>query len=311
MPAPKGTPTLKKLYASAGLDPGMVQGWATQKAGMIGQYGDSAALLKADKARLLQSFRQQKRDIKTMKTQDLNAAAGAANDRGVLGSSSDVDARKDVITGAAAQRMAARDAYSQGLLQNRMQLSQAQRDLMLGMSGLAGERAAAKAAAANNAYMQKLYDQFVQNAAGGGGGGMGGGMAGGGNGKWAKQLAGAKGIHGVANRIEQLAGGLFDVSELGSKVNTINSGHSENSLHYLRRAFDVNVTRNNNTPAETRKLQRLAKVLQRLYGQYQDESYGKWNDPEGHPTHFHWGTTQRRWGRPGRRQDRPTGQQRG
>lgn len=301
MPAPKGEPTLKKLYASAGLDPGMVQGWATQKAGMLGQYGDTAALLKADKARLLQSFRQQKRDIKEMKKQDLWSAAGAANDRGVLGSSSDVDARKDVITGAAAQRMAARDAYSQGLLQNRMQLSQAQRDLMLGMSGLQGERAAAKAAAANNAYLQQLYDQFV-NAGGGGGGGRGGGGGGASmnavqRGQWARKLAGAQNITGLANRIERLGGGLFDVSELSNSVNTINSGHSENSLHYAGRAFDVNATRRNNTPFETRKLKRLAKVLQKLYGQYQAESYGKWNDPEGHPTHFHWGATSRKWGK--------------
>lgn len=294
MPAPKNdTPTLKKMFMSAGIDPAVVANWSTQKAGMLGQYADTQALLKADKARMLQAFRQQKRDIRTTKTQDLRAAVGAANDRGVLGSSSDVDARADVISGAAAQRMAARDAYSQGLIQNRMQRTQAQRDLTLGLSGLAADRAATRSQAALSAYERKLYDDLIkalQQGQGGGGGGAGGGAGG----QWAQQLAGARGMQGLARRIEKVGGGLFDVSELLGFQGGVQAEHTGTG-HGAGLAMDINVTRRNNTPFETRKLRRLDRVLRRLYGDYHATSLGKWNDPKGHPTHLHWEAELRRW----------------
>lgn len=311
MPAPNSTPSLKKLYAQAGLDPGQVSGWADQQAGLLGQYGDTVALLKTDRARMRQALNQTKRDINLQKRTDFRSVVGAANDRGVLGSSSDVDARKEVLSGAAAQKLAANNEFSQSLIQNRTQLTQAQRDLMMGLSSLQGQRAAARAAAGNNAYLQKLLDDLVnqQNNGGGGGGGAagGGGLNAANRGRWLRKLAGAGGIYGVANRIESLAGGLFDVSELEKGGTSINSGHSPGSKHYEGLAFDVNVTRNNNTPFETKKLKALASVLQQLYGKYQNESYGKWNDPKGHPTHFHWAAEMRRWRERQRRQQQYPG----
>lgn len=145
----------------------------------------------------------------------------------------------------------------------------------------------------------------------------GGGMNAVQRGRWARQLAGARGIRGVANRIERLGNGLFDVAELEGYqgVSQISGGHSANSSHYDGTGFDVNTTRNNNTPFEKQKLRRLARVIQKLYGLRLDQVISPEANASGSGWHGHFDFTSRKWGRTGRNSARPkgapTGPQRG
>ena len=113
-------------------------------------------------------------------------------------------------------------------------------------------------------------------------------------GKWAKLLAGAKNVKQLARRIEKLQNGLFDVDELKGFQDGVDPVH-EGPDHYDGTAMDINVTRKNNTKCETRKLKRLMKVINKLYGSEVDQQFGLWNDPEGHPTHYHQSFDSRRF----------------
>lgn len=176
---------LAQAYSNVGLDPSQLGGLQEQALGIYTQYRDSKALLGIDATRLRNQFKQQRGDIKQQGRLDLAAAAGAANDRGVLGSTSDVAARAAVKGSTASQIIAARDALQQGQQANVAQKMQAERDLYAGMSGLEAQRAAMKSAGAVGAYSESLYDWLLdqQNKGGGGaGGGSGGNGIGGGAG---------------------------------------------------------------------------------------------------------------------------------
>lgn len=290
MPAPKDG-TLAQLYKNVGLDPAQISGWADQEGGLLEQYGESRALLRADRGRLRQAFRQTKRDIKTQRKFDYSAAAGAANDRGVLGSSADVTARQDVLSGAASARLAARDEFRQGVVQNQQQKLAAQRDLMTSLAALNSQRAAARTNAATQAYIQKILDGQVP-----GGGGPAGGSAAA-KGRWVRKLAGAQGIVGLAKRIESLGGGtLFDVAELqgfqGGDVSNVHTGES----HYDGTGFDVNTLKKNNTPFENAKLRQLYASLKKAgYGNLLEQVIPTEKNKGSRGRHGHYDFTRRRW----------------
>lgn len=290
MPAPKD-PTLVQLAKNVGIDPAQISSWADQEGGLLEQYGESRALLKMDRGRLRQAFRQTKRDIKTQRKFDYSAAAGAANDRGVLGSSADVTARQDVLSGAASARLAARDEFRQGVVQNQQQKLAAHRDLMMGLASLQGQRAAARTNAATAAYLKKALDQYIN------GGGGGGGTAAA-KGRWVRKLAGAQGMVGLAKRIERLGGGgLFDVSELENFQGGVTGPHSgPESDHHNGTAFDVNTLKKNNTPYEYAKLRKLYASLKKAgYGYLFEQVTPVEKNRGQRGKHGHYDFTRRRW----------------
>lgn len=288
MPAPKSG-ALAELYKNVGLDPAQISGWADQEGGLLEQYGESRALLRADRGRLRQAFRQTKRDIKTQRKFDYSAAAGAANDRGVLGSSADVTARQDVLSGAASARLAARDEFRQGVVQNQQQKLAAHRDLITGLASLQGQRAAAQSNAALQAYIRKAIDR----ATGGGGGGTAAAK-----GRWVRKLAGAQGMVGLAKRIERLGGGgLFDVAELENFQGGVTGPHSgPESDHHNGTAFDVNTLKKNNTPYEYAKLRKLYASLKKAgYGYLFEQVTPVEKNRGQRGKHGHYDFTRRRW----------------
>lgn len=171
---------LTRAYMNTAVDPGSIASLNDQAANLYGGYRDSLSLLKLDRQRLKTAFRAQRGDIRTQRREDVQSAIGAANDRGVLGSSSDVDARASIQANAASQVVMARDAKTQGIQSNLAQAMQARRDFFAGMAGLAAQRAAMKGGAGIDAFLKGILDGQV-----GGGGGRGGrgGRGGGGGGQ--------------------------------------------------------------------------------------------------------------------------------
>lgn len=305
MPAPSNQPPEQKKisqlateYENSGLSPSMFSGWTEQAANIYGGYKDSLALLKMQRANLRGQFRGTAGDIRAQKKIDLRAAAGAAADRGTLGSSTDVETRNSISAGARSDIVQARDALTQGVINSRSEGMQARRDFFASMAALSQNRTSARTDAATAA--------MLANSNGGGNGGGGqvppGGVDGVPN-KWLKVLSGAKGAKGVARRIEQLAGGLFDVSELEGfqGQGPLSSGHTAGSEHYGPgggidgTGFDVNTTRNNNTSFEKAKLRKLFLALNALYNL--EESTPNEANVGSPGWHGHGAFDSRRWGR--------------
>lgn len=289
MPAPKGDnlsfKSLVKQYMGSGIDPGQAFGFGEQAANAVGSYRDTLALLRMNRQTMKSQFREQRRDIRSQRQIDMRSAAAAAAGRGVLGSSVDVQTRQAVRSGAASQVIAARDALTQGLINSRLEQSQANRDLYATLASIAGARAAAKATAATNNYTQGIFDSLTSGGGGGGGGG---------GGRWYQALEGAKGVEGLARRIERLNGGLFDVWQLEGFQGGVTGPHSgPESKHHVGLAGDINTTKRNNTPFEQRKVERLFRILERIYGNKFNGVYEQ--DPDTGGGHGHFEVSRRRF----------------
>ena len=154
---------LIKLYLNSGVDAGSLASLNDQAVNLYGGYRDSLSLLKLDRGRLKTAFRAQRGDIRTQRREDLQSAAGAAVDRGVLGSSADVSARSSIVANAASQIVQARDARTQGIQSNLAQAMQARRDFFAGMAGLQAQRAAMKGAAANKNFLERIIEARMRN----------------------------------------------------------------------------------------------------------------------------------------------------
>ena len=152
-----GVKNLKKQMIAGGVDPNMVQLWGDQAFGLQKSYGESKALLKVQRAQLKSQFGHQKAAIYQQRVFDMQSAAGAAAERGVLGSSSDASARSQVRAGAASQVIAARDAKRQGLTANLSQIFGVNSDFRSGLIQLKAQAAAQTAASMSAQEQQDFY----------------------------------------------------------------------------------------------------------------------------------------------------------
>lgn len=167
---------LVNRYYNTGVDPQTAAGFGDQATMLYGNYRDTLALLRHDRGQAGRTFRQQRSDIRTQRTLDVETAAADAAARGMLGSSSDVLGRQAIRANAGSQIAQARDALVQSQETNLSSAMQARREFQSGLMGLAANRTASRANAAALKYLEKAYDQ------GGGGGGRGGWNGGGGSG---------------------------------------------------------------------------------------------------------------------------------
>ena len=152
-----GVKNLKKQMIAGGVDPSMVQLWGEQAFGLQRSYGESKALLKLQRGQLKSQFQHQKSAIYQQRVFDMQSAAGAAAERGVLGSSSDASARSQVRAGATSQVIAARDAKRQGLTANLSQIYGVNSDFRSGLIQLKAQAAAQTAASMSAQEQQDFY----------------------------------------------------------------------------------------------------------------------------------------------------------
>ena len=141
--------------------------FGAQASNLYGQYKDTMGLLKYQRGTLQRQGQDQRQSIRQQRTQDMSSAAGAALERGVLGSSSDVDARLEVQENAASALAGSRAETEMGLSQNVAGGMAARRDYQSGILALLQQRTAAKAMGGTNAYLQGVLDWLAGNGQGG------------------------------------------------------------------------------------------------------------------------------------------------
>lgn len=205
------------------LQPLQISDMSGQLTSLYGQYSDSLGLLKAQRGQLRGNFQLAKGAAKDQARNDMFTQQGAANERGVLGSSMDILGQQDVRDTRTAAIGQARQGYSEGLLQNLAQKVQAGRDYELGMFNLKAQRSALKSSNANSALLDDALALAGGGGRGGGGGGGFGGGGGGGNSLTDQQLnnrIGNKrtGIHDLLDKITNLSAVGQDTGRQESQV---------------------------------------------------------------------------------------------
>jgi hypothetical protein len=276
---------LYDAYKNAGVDPATVASWGTQAAEMFGGYRDSLMLLRRDRGRLQRQGFMQVQDIRRQGKADLSSAAAAANDRGVLGSTSDVSARAAVRSNTGASIVQARDAKEQAIRDNIAQALGARRDYFSGMGALDAQRAAAKAMAAAGAFGEGLYDHLIP----GGGGGKG------------KPGTTRRAVN-TADSFKELLKGLekagWRIGETGVQgFDPVDPwAHAATGNHYTApgRTADLNYGPGGASEVERKKIARLVQLMKQA-GIPIEEWFGPQNDPDGHGDHLHLTTARKRW----------------
>lgn len=148
-------------------------------ASLYGQHTDELAGLRASRVNIRSAAEAALSQIRQGRRLDLAATASAANERGVLGSSTDVAARSDVRQSAASAMQGARADRSQQLLQNWTQVLQSRRNYEMGTIGLqqqmAASRAAGNAQSVAEDLIESINNDHEYNGRSGGGDGRGNG----------------------------------------------------------------------------------------------------------------------------------------
>lgn len=147
---------------------------------LFGQHTDELAMLEQGRSQLRAETRNTIQGVKDQRRLDLASTASAANERGVLGSSMDVQGREDVRNAARLGINQARTDRAQGLLGNWAQVMQSRRTYEMGVLGLQQQQAAARAAGNANNVVEDFIKSLNQDKGYGGGGGGGGNNGGGG-----------------------------------------------------------------------------------------------------------------------------------
>lgn len=138
------------VYGGGLYTPEMAAAWATQRAGMQSSYTATLAALAGQRKNIQARFRMDRAGIKADTITKAVAAEAQAVERGVLGGSADVKNRIAVKSAGAAALEAARLEKTQSISDNRQQQIQATYSLALGLAGIEGQEAAARATATVN-----------------------------------------------------------------------------------------------------------------------------------------------------------------
>jgi hypothetical protein len=284
---------LYKQYMNAGVDPATVGGWGQQAAAAQATYKDTQALLTHERKSLGRQTRQQVRDIRTQGRWDMQASAAAANERGVLGGSSDVQARQQIRSSTASGVIAARQALDEGVNNLISQGIQARRDYFSQLANIAMQRAAAKATAGTQAFAQATMDSLVNGNAG--------------NGQVNYNNNSELNMRQAVNRSDNFRELLHNLTRAGFRVGEtgvpgyggVTPGIHENpGPHYQnpRRTADINIGPGGASDYERRKLTKLYRLLTAA-GIPVGNIYYPGNDPKGHDDHLHLEVLMKRWGK--------------
>ena len=145
---------------------------------LYGGFRDQLALLRQQQGIAKARLGSTQEQLRQQRFGELQAVAGQANERGVLGSSSDFLNRTAVKDEFSAQAAEARNAFAEGKLANLAQRMQARRDYETGVLNLIAMKNAQKG-------LESVDDLLNDTDGGGGGGngnsGNGNGVSGGGN----------------------------------------------------------------------------------------------------------------------------------
>jgi hypothetical protein len=156
---------LVRQYMATG-DPINEANFGGQAASLYGQYQDTMKLLRFQRGTIKRQAKDARAGIKDQRTFDTQAAAGAALERGALGSSADVEARQQVASTAASALAANRGEQANAVSGNIANAMAARRDYQSGVLSLLQQQAAARSMGSTEKYLNKLLDSL---ASGGGG----------------------------------------------------------------------------------------------------------------------------------------------
>lgn len=176
------------------MSPSQTANYYSQLAGLYAGYQNQLAALKLQRVGARADFRAQAADVRAQKLTGLADTENAAIERGVVGSSADLQARAGVRGAAETQLQSAKQQRAMTVAESRLGAQQAGTQYFMGVQGLEATKLAAQQEALSNQLEQNLivsgqestmnvlkaiYDSLTANYGGGGGGNGGGG--GGGN----------------------------------------------------------------------------------------------------------------------------------
>lgn len=153
------------------VSPDSAAAYAGQMSALQLQLAQRLAAGRAQRGILQGQFRMDKAGIRADEIAGLSAAEGDAADRGVLGSSADLQQRIGVQSQAAAGVNQAIQSKVQGILGIKLDRIAATNDYYTGVFDIAARKAAEQANAANQAFLQDLVMRLGDETAPGGPGG--------------------------------------------------------------------------------------------------------------------------------------------
>jgi len=171
------------------LDPASEANYYQQLGNLYAQYQTTLSGLKLQRVGLRAGFAANRAGIRAQKVEELAGVENQAIERGILGSSAELQQRTGVRAAAAANIAAERNALTQGIAQTRLAAQQAGIDYQQGATALEAQKLAQQqqllaqqleqnliisGQEAQMDAMRAIYEAIAGNIAGGGGGRQGG-----------------------------------------------------------------------------------------------------------------------------------------